>query len=157
MMNEPLREYIEIPDLLFAAALREMNPIYDPPNNVRKKEEERHKNSVCDVPRDLIEAMIAYLREGAEGPDYSVGIYGNGWAELAAELNLALEGKLTCRNCGGEGINWDEAQWKREIERIAKETGRSVGEIEEEYGDWPGNIKCETCDGAGIVRIGKES
>jgi hypothetical protein len=84
---------------------------------------------VESVPREIVAAVIPYLKEGDEPPDNSVGIWGNGWAALAAELELAMDGKLTCPQCGGEQYAWDEG-------------GQDV--------------TCPKCNGAGVVRIGAE-
>jgi hypothetical protein len=105
---------------------------------------------VADVPRPMIEALIPYLREYDEPGDRSVGIYPNGWCELAGELELALDGKLTCRKCGGEQYVWDEDVYREKFAALSAEDQR--------YNDCQdyGNVTCPECGGAGVVRIGGE-
>ena len=124
------------------AALEEINPL-----------KQRDHKSTTDVSRKLLQVMAEELRENDEPGDRSVGISANGWAELAGELELAMDGKLTCRECGGEGYVGDEAQYKNEVKRIAKETGESERDVRNAESDWLGNQTCPTCNGAGVVRM----
>lgn len=105
-----------------------------------------------DIPGELLAAVIAYLKEGDEPPDRSVGIWGNGWGELAHELALAREGKLTCPRCGGDTYTWDEGVFLEKTAEIAKQTGEDVDELRQGGQDW-GNVVCAKCEGAGVVRI----
>jgi hypothetical protein len=104
-----------------------------------------------DVPRELLDAVIAYLKENHEPPDTSVGIWGNGWGELAYELALAREGKLTCRDCS-EGFTWDEGVFLEKTAEIAAKTGEDLDELRRDGQDY-GNVICPKCSGTTVVRM----
>jgi hypothetical protein len=141
-----------MPETLWSAALREMDPVWHPvtPDYIKRCQE---NNQATDVPRALVQGVVKYLSEDL-GCDHSVGICMCSTIGVVQELKLALEGKLTCHGCGGDGFDWNKARHQVECQRIAKEQGfSSWKEVADMYGDSPGYITCPECNGAGYVRM----
>ena len=109
-------------------------------------------NNLSEVPRKLLEPLIAYMGEGLDGCDHQVGICMCESLALHAELKLALDGKLTCRSCGGDQYTWDEGVFLERTAEIAQMTGEDLADLRMNGQDY-GNVKCPECDGAGVVRI----
>jgi hypothetical protein len=149
---QEIAPWVEVPDTLLSAALREVDPV--PPRDQTYLPRMAETRTTSDVPRKLIEAIIEYLSEDL-CCDHSVGICMCSAAGIVQELHLALEGKLTCHKCGGEGFTWNEARHRDECLRLAKKHGyKTWQEAAGIYGDSPGFDTCPECTGAGHVRIG---
>ena len=108
--------------------------------------------TTVEVPRKLLEPLIEYMGEGLDGCDHQVGICMCESMALYAELKLALDGKLTCRSCGGDQYTWDEGVFLEKTAEIAAVTGEDLDELRSNGQDY-GNVKCPECSGAGVVRI----
>jgi hypothetical protein len=121
-----MADYIEIPDLLLREIGEELVALSGPVGS----------KGHGDVPKELISILVDYLGEDL-GCDHSVGICCCGTAALVAELRLALDGKQSCRACGGDGTGWDQALYE------SRRGGYSA--------DFAGMVKCPDCDGTGIT------
>lgn len=134
--------WLTIPETLLSGALRELDPIWRPTTMQDHTEVQRHRDAATDVNRSLIEAMVEYLDGADLFCDHGVGICSCSSLALLAELRLLLEGKVTCRACGGEGFTWNQETHDREVALIG-------GAYDGEYGYVP----CEICKSAGWVRL----
>jgi uncharacterized protein YbaR (Trm112 family) len=142
MLSEVLRLIDPVPDRLSSADLRD----------IRRKELERQKLALVDVPRSLVESLIEYLGVDLTC-DHAVNICV--CAEKAAhyKLQLLLEGKLVCRQCGGDRYVFDQATYDSEVKKYAEWAGVTEGEIRLERDDDAGMIQCPTCKGTGLTRV----
>jgi hypothetical protein len=66
-----------------------------------------------DVSPAYLSALIAELSEGVDGCDHSVGICMCAEVAIIDELHLRLDGKMTCRVCGGDGVTYREEHTAR--------------------------------------------
>lgn len=105
-----------------------------------------------DVSRGFVKALTSELGAGLDGCDHSVGICMCGTIGLHTELKLALEGKLTCPQCGGAGFIWDPDVEKAEIDK-AIAAGQDPDEVHYALDGWAGNVACPKCGGYGVVRL----
>ena len=152
--DEP--EWMEIPEVLFSELLAACDPVPQVITAERRKQLERQKDAVTDVNRSLLVAMVEYFDGADLFCDHAVGICSCAAIAVHQELKLFLEGMLTCRACGGEGITWDEDRFKVEIAKIAAADGITEAQARDMCGEGPGFVQCETCGGNGIVRVKKE-
>lgn len=141
-------DWIEIPEVMLSEVLRLIDPVPEHLTSAGL----RYKNAVTDVNRSLIEALVEYLEGGELTCDHAVNICNCGPAQAHYELKLLLDGKLVCRQCGGEGFVWDQAHYDAEVAKYAAWSGVTEGEIRAERDDDAGNIQCPTCKGAGVTR-----
>lgn len=101
---------------------------------------DRTPDDTSDYPVELLDGLIAYLSEAGDC-DHSVNICACAEQDAVRELRLAKEGKLLCRNCGGDGIIWSEEA----AEKFRRE--------HPDYDDaFAGNVDCPDCS-RGIARI----
>lgn len=108
--------------------------------------ERSRPEDTSDYPVELIDGLIAHFKE-AGGCDHSVGICCCAEEDAVAELLLAKDGKLICRDCGGDGYLWSREKYEAAVAKAKAENfGYDVSEGE-------GNIECMSCDGRGIARI----
>jgi peptide subunit release factor 1 (eRF1) len=129
---------IEVSELLLAEAF-----------DAIASKEYAHNGDTIDVPPAMIEGVIEYLSEDL-GCDHAVNICTCGTQGLVYELKLALEGKMTCKLCSGDGQTWSKTRYAREIKRVAKEQGVPVAQIECD-GEGFGYETCKACNGSGAV------
>jgi hypothetical protein len=101
---------------------------------------------IAEVSRALVTALVDELSEALDGCDHSVGICMCDDIGVLAELKLALDGKLTCPQCGGDTYIFDEAVYAEKFAGLDSD--------EQRYGDSEslGYVTCPTCTGAGVVR-----
>lgn len=150
-VKEP-EPWVTMPDALWSAALREMDPLPPPVDDTHLKRLAESR-SVNDVPRSLVEAAIEYLSEDLVC-DHNVGICMCSTAAVVDELRLALDGKLTCHTCGGEGFTWNENRHRAECQKLATHHGyKDWKEAADVLGDSPGYATCPECEGSGHVRM----
>lgn len=108
----------------------------------------RYGKDTVDVTRRFVQALVDEINDGDPFCDHSVGICSCAVQGVLEELELALEGKQTCSNCGGEGVVYDEAKYN-EAKAEAEKDGWTVD-------DYAGAIKCPKCDGSGRVPLTEE-
>lgn len=149
--------WMEIPDVLFSELLAACDPVPQVITAERRKQLERQKDAVSDVNRSLLVAMVEYFDGADLFCDHAVGICSCVAIAVHEELKMFLQGMLTCRACGGEGMTWDEAKFKTEIAKIAERDEVTEAQTREIHGEGPGFVQCETCGGNGIVRVKKNS
>ena len=149
-------EWIEIPETLLHQALRESDPLTRllEIRPIKYMTELRDHKDLTDVPRTLIEAIIEYLSEDL-GCDHSVGICMCSTIAVVNELNLLLDGKMTCPTCHGEGFTFDYDALEAACVTYAEKHGGTVKEARDYIGDDPGYIKCPHCEGRSVVPIEK--
>jgi hypothetical protein len=151
-------DWITMPETMLSEVMRLLDPIPDYRSSadlrdVRRKELAQRKGCTTDVPRTLIEGMVAYLVGSDLTCDHAVNICM--CAEIAAhyELTLLLDGKLICAQCGGDGFVFDEASYEAEVRKYAQWAGVTEGEIRAERDDEAGQIPCPACDASGLTRV----
>lgn len=146
-------EIIHVDEGLLSEALREgVDPIYRPFNQGRREELKAHGKRTTDVSRKFLRALIEHIGDGLDGCDHAVNICQCEAIALHNELKLALDGKLTCPLCGGEGYRWDEQMYLAKTAAIARKTGEPLAELRADGQDY-GNVTCVKCGGAGLVRV----
>lgn len=131
-MNPIKAEWLTVPEMLLSAVAKSIDP----------NPTDRAPAAFTDVPRALVEALIAYMGEDLEC-DHSVNICMCEWADIVYELKLTLDGKTVCRSCGGEGTGWDQAKYEA-AKKAASAKGLYVN-------DFDGMISCPDCGGSGTV------
>lgn len=134
---------VVVSDWVWHEALRQLDPypVWPDRNDIPV-------GSATDLPRSLVEEILAYLSEDLTC-DHAVNICMCGAAEVVRELSLNLDGKETCPTCGGEGYNWDQAAFdKARSEQIAAWGGQELFDI----GESAGYVPCGQCNKEGVVR-----
>ncbi len=130
-MAAPMTDWITAPDSLINEALGLIRQNYLT---------DRTPDDTSDYPVELLDGLIAYLSEAGDC-DHSVNICACAEQDAVRELRLAKEGKLLCRNCGGDGFIWSEEA----AEKFRRE--------HPDYDDaFAGNVDCPDCS-RGIARI----
>lgn len=135
-------DWVTVSDWLWHAAMREMDPAPGPDQPYR----EPSTTARSEYPRALVQAVVDYLGEDLTC-DHSVNICMCGPAAVVEELLLNLQGRETCRACGGEGFTWNQARYeasKREWE--SKEPNNWYN-----FPDDEGYEACERCNRKGVV------
>jgi RecJ-like exonuclease len=95
--------------------------------------------------------VVEYLSQDL-GCDHSVNICMCSTIGIVQELNMAMEGKLACPRCGGEGFVWDDKAFEDAVRQTAAHFQISDKEARWEC-EMAGNVKCPECDSAGYVRM----
>jgi hypothetical protein len=112
------------------------------------KELVKRKGCTTDVNRSLVVALIEYFGEADLGCDHAVGMCTEGGSSIHTELQLLLEGKQICPECGGGGMAWSEEA----RDAAVREAEKNVSMAPEEIYDLQRTaalITCPTCAGAG--------
>lgn len=104
-------------------------------------------DATTDLPRAMLESMVEWLREDL-GCDHEVGICMCWEGSLVEAITDTLEGKTTCRACGGEGYTWDQAAWDRANALSEARWGLSAS-------DGEGMVPCGRCGSTGRVEVGR--
>ena len=136
--NEP-GDWITVPAML----IQEAAALLTPPNPTRTE--------TIDVPPNLLRAMIETLGEDTFC-DHEVNICMCPETDAVYELGLALDGKLVCQQCGGEGHTWDHQQAAITWAQDAEKYGIPFQDARHEA-PFAGNVNCPGCNGHGITRI----
>lgn len=135
--------FVQVSDLLWHAAMREMDPAPGPDRPYRTP----LRDSFGDYPRPLVQAVVDYLSEDLTC-DHAVNICMCGPASIVEELRLNLDGKETCGVCGGEGFTWNQTKYEQARELWLESQGP---ERWYEMSDDVGYDPCEACDKKGVV------
>lgn len=112
----------------------------------------KERQGTSQVSGTLIQGIIDFLSDelDAGGCDHSVNICACGDAAVVEELQRVMAGEVQCPDCGGEGYNYDQAQFeKRRAELLAQWGGEQWYDIPDDEGFVP----CAHCDKTGVVKV----
>ena len=135
---------VRVPETLWSVAMRLMDP--RPPRSV-VEEKVQSPDYPTEIPRALVEGIVAHLKDGIEGCHHAVNECQCELIAVVGELELALKGEMTCGECHGDTFVFDEATYQN---ALANRTDEERNWAPEES---LGHVNCPVCRGAGVVRM----